>query len=50
MLFFFTVLPNHVSDPKRLQSPALSRQYHRAMCSLVSGLCPEPAQSRGDDG
>jgi sulfate/thiosulfate-binding protein len=40
---FFMMLPVHASNPKSLQTPALSRRYHRPVCSLVSGLCPEPA-------
>ena len=30
------ILPDHVSDPKSLQSPALPCQCYRAMCPLVS--------------
>ena len=44
------MLPDHVSDPEGLQTPALSPRYYRAMCSRVSGLCPEPVQPGGDDG
>ena len=35
------MLPGHVSDPKSLQSPALSGRYYCPECPLVSGLFTE---------
>ena len=35
------MLPDHVSDPKSLQSPALPCRYYCPECPLVSGLFTE---------
>ena len=47
---FHEVLPDDVSYPESLQTPALSRRHYRAVRPLVSGIFPEPAQPRRNDG
>lgn len=47
---FFGMFPDDASEPKRLQTPALSRRCYCSVCPMVSGLFPEPAKSGRDNG
>lgn len=49
-ILFSVMLPDHVPDPKSLQSPALPCRYYCPQCPLVSGLLTEFAQPGRNDG